>query len=155
MENIIKNKNMKKIVINKCFGGFGLTHEAIMRYAELSGFKLYPFVEERQVKGKEWSPRTSKHKDYINEESKDNPYDLIHYSTSPLKNGKYKENSYFSDRDIKRDDVNLIKVVEEMKEKANGHYAYLTVVEIPDDIEWEILEYDGMESVEEKHRSWN
>ncbi len=30
----------------------------------------------------------------------------------------------------------------------------LKVVEIPDDIDWEIKEYDGMEWVAEKHRIW-
>jgi hypothetical protein len=30
-----------KIVINKCHGGYGLSHQAMMRYAELKGIKLY------------------------------------------------------------------------------------------------------------------
>jgi len=29
-----------KVVINKCYGGFGLSEKAIRRYAELAGFKL-------------------------------------------------------------------------------------------------------------------
>jgi hypothetical protein len=28
------------------------------------------------------------------------------------------------------------------------------VVEIPDGVEWEIAEYDGLEWVAEKHRTW-
>lgn len=32
---------MTRIVINKCYGGFGLSHEAIMRYAELKGFENF------------------------------------------------------------------------------------------------------------------
>ena len=28
------------------------------------------------------------------------------------------------------------------------------IIEIPDDIEWEIDNYDGIESIHEKHRSW-
>jgi len=31
---------MKKVVINSCHGGFGLSHEAVVRYAELKGFDL-------------------------------------------------------------------------------------------------------------------
>ena len=27
---------MPKVVVNACFGGFGLSHEAVMRYAELA-----------------------------------------------------------------------------------------------------------------------
>jgi hypothetical protein len=30
----------------------------------------------------------------------------------------------------------------------------LTIVDIPDDIEWQIEEYDGMEWVAEVHRIW-
>jgi len=30
----------QQIVINRCYGGFGLSHEAVMRYAELKGINL-------------------------------------------------------------------------------------------------------------------
>ena len=55
---------------------------------------------------------------------------------------------------IRRDHPLLIKVVEELGEEANGRFAELRVVNIPDDIEWEIEEYDGVEWVSEKHRTW-
>jgi len=48
----------------------------------------------------------------------------------------------------------LVRVVEEMGEKANGRFAKLEIIEIPDDIKFEIDEYDGFESIHEKHRSW-
>jgi hypothetical protein len=28
------------------------------------------------------------------------------------------------------------------------------VIEIPDDVEWIIVDYDGMEHIAEKHRTW-
>jgi len=31
---------MPKIVVNACYGGFGLSHEAIMRYGELANLNL-------------------------------------------------------------------------------------------------------------------
>ena len=31
-----------KIVINSCFGGFGLSEAAVMRYAEIKGITIYP-----------------------------------------------------------------------------------------------------------------
>ncbi len=41
-EKILKSlKGDREIVINKCFGGFGLSHKAIMRYVKLKGIKLY------------------------------------------------------------------------------------------------------------------
>lgn len=54
----------------------------------------------------------------------------------------------------KRTDEKLIKCVETLGEEANGRFARLRVVEIPDDIEWEIYDYDGIETIHEKHRSW-
>lgn len=53
-----------------------------------------------------------------------------------------------------RTDPNLVAVVEALGKKANGRFADLEVVEIPDGIEWEIDEYDGAEEIHEKHRSW-
>ena len=37
---------------------------------------------------------------------------------------------------------------------ANGGSANIKVVEVPEDVDWEIAEYDGVEWVAEKHRTW-
>jgi len=34
-----------KVVINTCYGGFGLSHEATLRYYGLKGIKVYPFKD--------------------------------------------------------------------------------------------------------------
>lgn len=52
--------------------------------------------------------------------------------------------------DYSRDDPNLVSVVEELGEAADGVCAMLKVIEIPEGIEWEISDYDGME--EGRHR---
>lgn len=57
-------------------------------------------------------------------------------------------------RNMKRNDPRLVAVVEELGEAANGRFAKLSIVEIPDDVDWEIDDYDGMETIREKHRSW-
>jgi hypothetical protein len=54
-----------------------------------------------------------------------------------------------------RSNPKLVDVVEKLGDKANGSGADLAVVEIPDDTEWVITEYDGREQVEEKHRIWH
>lgn len=66
----------------------------------------------------------------------------------------YVNGEYFYDSDIDRDDPALVSVVEEMGEKANGRYAHLRIVEIPDDVKWHIGEYDGKEHVAEDHSVW-
>jgi len=91
---------MKKVVINNCYGGFGLSKEA------------YEFV------GLEWD-------------------------------------GYGYAFDDKREDIKLIECVEVLKEKANGRNAKLKIVEIPDDVEYEISEHVGIEWVAEKHRTWS
>jgi hypothetical protein len=61
----------------------------------------------------------------------------------------------FYDRDIPRDDDALIQVVEEMGGMANGSFANLKIVEIPNDVNWYIEDYDGQEWVAERHRTWS
>ena len=53
-----------------------------------------------------------------------------------------------------RADPILVRVVEELGAEANGKFASLKVVEIPDDVQYEIDDYDGFESIHEVHRSW-
>ena len=65
------------------------------------------------------------------------------------------EETYFSYRDIARDNGFLIETVETLGDAANGDYANLKVVEIPNDVEWQLGEYDGYEHVAEKHRTWS
>jgi Lhr-like helicase len=67
---------------------------------------------------------------------------------------KFFQEGDFYDRDIPRDDSVLVSIVEELGEKANGYCAELKIVEIPEDVEWDIHEYDGSEWVAEVHRTW-
>lgn len=90
-----------KIVVNRCFGGFGLSKAA---YKELSI-----------------------------------PWDGYGF--------KYSEEE-------KRTDPALVACVEKLGDAASGPMAQLKVVEIPDDVKWQIDEYDGAETVMEKSREW-
>ncbi len=49
----------------------------------------------------------------------------------------------------------LIAAIEKIgEEKSSGPHASIRIVEIPDDVNWEIEEYDGMETIHEVHRKW-
>ena len=48
----------------------------------------------------------------------------------------------------------LIATVERMGDKASGGLSELAIVEIPDGVEYEIDEHDGIETIHETHRSW-
>jgi len=53
-----------------------------------------------------------------------------------------------------RDCPHLVQLVQELGSKANDEISVLKVVEIPNEIEWQIEEYDGMEWVSEIHKTW-
>lgn len=116
-----------KVVINRCFGGFGLSDDAVERYAFLKGIKLSEKKSsDSSFGGSFW---------YIDDIEDDEHY----YSSYSIED---------------RADPCLVQTVEELGDSANGWAAELAVVEIPDGIEWHIVEYDGNEHVAENHRTW-
>ena len=137
-----------KIVVNKCFGGFGLSPIAIKEYLKLKGKEAFFYIQSKY-----------KFRGGINEYKKvllDERHHITYVSTKDLGDttNDIPDDYYFSIHDIKRTDVDLVKVVETLGDKANDWAADLRVVEIPDDVKWEIDEYDGIETVHEVHRSW-
>lgn len=60
----------------------------------------------------------------------------------------------FSYSHVERDHPDLVQLVEELGHAAAGDCSKLKIVEVPDDVDWEIDEYDGLERVVESHRSW-
>lgn len=119
-----------KVAINKCFGGFDLSDAVHEKLIEL-GVPHY----------KTWDDIPKG----------DAPY-IVDSDSPSLSFGKYYSN--FRD-DEKRTHPLLIKAIEEIgEEKASGRFGNIKIVEIPDDIKWKIDDYDGIESIHEKHRSW-
>jgi L-arabinose isomerase len=53
-----------------------------------------------------------------------------------------------------RSNPELVKAVEKLGKAASGDFAELYVVEMPDDVIYEIDDYDGAEIVREEHRVW-
>jgi len=74
---------------------------------------------------------------------------------SVLSSDYYVGTEWFNHREIPRNDSDLVRVVSELGEKANGFCASLKIVDIPTDVQWFIEEYDGNEWVAEKHRTWS
>ena len=138
-----------KIVIHETHGGFGLSDAAVLRYCELKGMPCW--VEERSFGNTFWLVPPEEYEQY-RVDLEQNFYNLPIDQRKEV-NRKYNENTVYA-RDIPRDDPTLIQVLEELGVTANGEFAKLRIVEIPEDVEWEIEEYDGLEWVAEKHRKW-
>jgi len=113
-----------KVVINKCFGGFGLSDRAIHW---LRG-KRCEWAQAVVLIGEPWPD--GEVSDFFGEDQNRLP------------------------PDVPRTDHHLVRVVEELGEAADGCHAHLKIVEVPEGVEWHIEEYDGVEWVAEAHRTW-
>jgi len=119
-----------KVVINTDFGGFGLSKEAFERLLQRKGIEFE--VVESKAFG--FERESFYHKGHAGDDK-----------------------FYLSDYDFygNRADEDLVEVVETLGSAANGNYSNLKVVEIPDGVEWFVNEYDGLEHVAERHRTWS
>jgi hypothetical protein len=140
-----------KVVINRCYGGFSLSHQAVMRYFEIKGIKVYP--EQGKDYWKFWTYWTVKPEDRVEIKEGEDFYKMSMEDRRAYNEAHSAQTIY--ERDIERDDPALVQAVEELGAVACGAHAELAVVEIPDGVEWCIEEYDGMEHVAEKHRTWS
>lgn len=118
-----------KVVINRCFGGFGLSEKAFELLLKRKGIEF---------------------------EKKNERYSKLVGASYYEKGFVGDMNHYLSPHDFYRDraDEDLIAVVEELGAEAETRYSELAIIEVPDDVEWEIDEYDGREHIAEKHRTW-
>ena len=119
-----------KVVINDDYGGFSLSEKAQKAYFQRKGW-TWDGGHDTKV----YDPGTSSYqygKCHIVPEIGDEWFDI----------------------DVSRTDPDLIAVVQELGEEANGYCATLKIVDIPHDVEWIIHEHDGLEHIAEKHRTW-
>ncbi len=121
-----------KIIINRCYGGFRLSEKALMWLHKNKGWKITDYNKN----GYGYKDKSAK----IVRASKPH-FGTPHYA--------------ISERDELRVDKDVMECIEKLGDKANSKYSKFKIVEIPDDIEWEIDEYDGIESVHEKHEVWD
>ena len=135
------------IAVNRCYGGFSLSPRALKAFAELKGKRCYLFSHTFLASKRVYTPLIDL----------DNP--PLFWSAFTIDNPNEIDDDdwgsvHLSCRPENRADPDLIKVIKELGEKANGQCAKLEIVKIPADVDWEIDEYDGMETVREKSRSW-
>lgn len=138
---------MKKVILNKCYGGFDVSKEAYMLYAKKKGLTLYLYESnfvDRKFIYKKVNNDDSIFRHYFTKDMGDNV---------EINNEDYDKYCLYL-RDEHREDPVLIEVVEELGEKASGRFGNLQVVEIPDDLDYVIDEYDGIETLHQKVQEW-
>jgi hypothetical protein len=133
-----------EVVINDCYGGFGLSPFGKVEYLKRKGKVCCFYRLITKGRYEKYTPNI-KEKEY--------------YITTTLDLGNvvpdFPKDYYFDDDGIERNDTDLIHIIEEFgSEKVSGYFANLKIIEIPDDVDWDIEEYDGAEWIAEKHRVW-
>lgn len=137
-----------KLVINACYGGFGIS-EAGARWMAERGHEAAKKAVERFDLQSQWV------KEFV--ERGVWPTEVPEPQRGWLEiDAKYRKAKRWGNvYDVQREDPLLVQMVEALGNESWGEFAKLRIVEIPDGVEWEIDEYDGMESIHEKHRSWS
>ena len=130
---------MTKVVYNACYGGFGLSKEAIQRYWDIKGQQVW--IEDSEWSFEVWlvppeqrlKPQTTQEIFAMSQDER------VAYRDA------YAAQSWYH-CDVVRHDPVLVQVVKELGDKANGMCAKLRIHEISGP--YRIDEYDGFESVE-------
>ncbi|WP_278508210.1 hypothetical protein [Bacteroides nordii] len=133
-----------ELVINRCYGGFNLSPIAVKEYLKRKGKECFVYICDSNFN--------------LNKTNIEDAGIFVFYSTEDLgetisSEVEY-EKSHFVPSDIDRSDKDLVSIVKEFGNAASGRFSELKIVEIPDDVDWEVSEYNGMEIIDEKHRSW-
>lgn len=113
-----------KVVINQCYGGFGLSPKGLKRYLELNGKQAYFY--------KQTSYQYQGNVTYERIDNIENANELF-ISCTTRDQGKilsdYPEDT-FSYYSLKRNDPILVQIVEELGREASSKYSNLVVIEI-------------------------
>lgn len=126
-----------KVAINKCYGGFQISREGYEWLIKNKAWK----VTDYNKSGRGYEDDTAqlvKTRDYKTKEWNGDYY-LVHDRSGP---------------EI-RTNPDIIEMIETLKTSVNTSVSKLQVIEIPDGIDFEIEEYDGIEWIAEAHRSWS
>ena len=148
-----------KVVINKCYGGFGLSDTAYEKLIEW-GVPVRAYIQEQRSEDGRFGRVPENEGEIIFDREltprgEDSFTDLYYkYKGKGTKSRTTPRYWETWTRDNRTHPL-IVRVVEELGEHADGGFAELAVVEIPDDIEWYIDDYDGIETINEQYRSWS
>ena len=136
----------RKIVVNRCYGGFGLSEKCVLLYAKKKGLQIYV---DHDARHRYWlTPRIYRTDILSSQEWYDATWEERDASIEK------ERMAVFNEYKIKRDDKFLIEAIGELGVELAGDDTTLEIVEIPEDIDWEIDDCSGHEKVYDKNRVW-
>ena len=141
-----------KVVINSCYGGFGLSKEACQRYWDIKGQQIWIEDDTKFSSLGLFTVWLVSPEERIDMKEGQTFYEMS-IEDRRAYNAEYSEQTWHY-RDVERDDPILVQVVKELGDAANSRHSELRIVEIPDDVNYIVEEYDGMEHIAESHRTW-
>ena len=150
-----------KVVINNCFGGFGISTEVLKELVVKNAKCIESYTPKHYYGGdNEKYHRANEWEQEWNENFKEF-FDIGDgFMADRMGYNVYKNGLLYALKDRGNIEVrtnsDLIEIIERIgKDKASASLAELKIVEIPDGIEFKIDDYDGVETIHEVHRSWS
>lgn len=128
---------MRKIILNKCYGGFDLSKKAYELYAKKKGLELYAYINCLENEGKYKYSDGNLFEKYFTKDFGNNV---------EISEEDYEKYVLYL-RETAREDKTLIEVVEELGKEASGMCGELKIVKIPDNAFFIIDSYDGLETL--------
>ncbi len=143
-----------KVVLNRSYGGFELSPEAIRLYAKYANINVYFYEQVKYLR--------RDHYDEWRKVPDDEELDRLGSYVTSLYDLGYSFRKLpddlcpFIDNDIDRTDENLIRTVEELGSKSFGKYAHLEIFDLPNDafVDTHIENEDGIETIHKNHEYW-
>jgi len=151
-----------KVILNKCYGGFMLSNKAQFEYYRRKGTPAFAYDRVTDWQTHE----TTFVRVYNANQTVEGPsaWGLLWLNVDVGE--QFRADFGFipesvptesilrpSTNDLRVDPI-AIAIVEEMGDEASGWASELEVVEIPDGMDWVIDDYDGIETLHEKVRTW-
>ena len=130
---------MRKIILNKCYGGFELSRKAYELYAKKKGLELYTYT--MTIENNKCKYKYSDGSDFF----------IVYFTKNFGNNVEISKEDYEKYvlylSETAREDKTLIEVVEELGKEASGRCGELKIVKIPNNAFFIIDNYDGIETL--------
>ncbi len=134
------------MILNKCFGGFVVSGKCYDLYAKKKGIVLHKYLPEED--GDDFVKVTGERKEVFTRYTTKDYGDRVKVEKFDWRTCIQLDGAY-------RTDGALIECIEELGDEASVEgFSELRIVEVPDDLNYVVDEYDGLETLHEAVRTW-